>query len=97
MLKDNNQETSREQTIRKLSDLFKDCLSLFKNFVGTFVDPTVISYSHRALEVLDQPLFEFDTELQIRGGIEYNSKIFFLFLNENMLWPLIRTVSLRRF
>ena len=38
------------------------------------------------------------SELQIRGGIEDNSKIIFLISQQKpMLWPLIRTVSMRRF
>ena len=38
------------------------------------------------------------SELQIREGIESNSKIIFLISQrKHMLWPLIRTVSARRF
>ena len=38
------------------------------------------------------------TELQIRGGIEDNSKIFFLISQrKHILWSLIRIVSTRRF
>ena len=35
--------------------------------------------------------------LKVSEANKNKSQIFFLFLNENMLWPLIRTVSMGQF